>query len=229
MPDPVSGTIIGSTVIGAASSSSAARTQARAAQAGIDAQERMFNRQVELQEPWRQAGVNALAKLQGMADYTPFGMDQFQQDPGYAFRLSQGQKALERSASARGGLLGGSTGGALQRFGQELGSQEYQNAFNRYQTERAAKLAPYMTMAGYGQGATNQLTGAAGQYGANAADLITGAGAAQARGMVGLANAAAGGTSQYLNYLGNQNLANALRRADGSPSNADIERMYLGG
>lgn len=209
--------IIGSAVLGAAASQSAASKQARAAQAAQDAQERMFNRQVELQEPWRQAGVNALAKLQGMADYTPFGMDQFQQDPGYAFRLSQGQKALERSAAARGGLLGGATGGALQRYGQELGSQEYQNAFNRYQTERAAKLAPYMTMAGYGQGATNQLAGAAGQYGANVGNLMTGAGAAQAAGQVGAANALAGGVSQYMNYQGQQNLINALQNRGNYP------------
>jgi hypothetical protein len=48
-------------------------------------------------------------------------------------------KALERSAAARGNLLSGSTLKGVQRFGQDLASQEYQNAFNRYQVERAAK------------------------------------------------------------------------------------------
>jgi len=207
--------IIGSALVGAAASSSSASKQARAAQAAQDAQERMFNRQVELQEPWRQAGVNALAKLQGAADYTPFGMAQFQADPGYGFRLEQGQKALERSAAARGGLLGGSTGGALQRYGQDLASQEYQNAFNRYQAERQARLGPLQSLAGLGQTAAQTLGGQAGAYGANTANLLGSAGAAGAAGQIGMANALAGGVSQYLNYQGRQNLLDALRTPQG--------------
>lgn len=208
--------ILGSAVLGAASSRSASRTQAKAAQAGIDAQREMFERQVELQEPWRQAGVNALAKLQGAVDYTPFGMSQFQQDPGYAFRLAEGQKALERSAAARGGLLSGATGGALQQYGQNLASQEYQNAFNRYQAERAARLGPLQSLAGVGQTAAQTLGGQAGAYGANMANLLGSVGAARAAGNIGMANALAGGVSQYLNYQGQQNLLNALRGGGGS-------------
>lgn len=208
--------ILGSAVLGAASSRSASRTQAKAAQAGIDAQREMFERQVELQEPWRQAGVNALAKLQGAVDYTPFGMSQFQQDPGYAFRLAEGQKALERSAAARGGLLSGATGGALQQYGQNLASQEYQNAFNRYQAERQARLGPLQSLAGVGQTAAQTLGGQAGAYGANMANLLGSVGAARAAGNIGMANALAGGVSQYLNYQGQQNLLNALRGGGGS-------------
>ena len=215
MADPVSGSILGSAVIGGAASRSASRTQAKAAQAGIDAQREMFERQVELQEPWRQAGVNALAKLQGAVDYTPFGMSQFQQDPGYAFRLAEGQKALERSAAARGGLLSGATGGALQQYGQNLASQEYQNAFNRYQAERAARLGPLQSLAGVGQTAAQTLGGQAGAYGANMANLLGSVGAARAAGNIGMANALAGGVSQYLNYQGQQNLLNALRTPQG--------------
>lgn len=207
--------IIGSALIGAAASSSSASKQARAAQAGIDAQRQMFERQVELQEPWRQAGVNALAKLQGAADYTPFGMAQFQADPGYGFRLEQGQKALERSAAARGGLLGGATGGALQRYGQDLASQEYQSAFNRYQAERQARLGPLQSLAGVGQTATNALSSAGGQYASNVGNLMTDAGAARAAGYMGGANAVGRGVSQYLGYSSDQNLVNALRTPQG--------------
>jgi hypothetical protein len=87
-------------------------------------------------------GLNALARIQaGIAPggefARPFTMDQFQADPGYAFRLSEGQKALERQAAARGGLISGSALKAASRFGQEMGSQEFQNAFARAQTERA--------------------------------------------------------------------------------------------
>jgi hypothetical protein len=96
-----------------------------------------------------------------------FGTDQFQQDPGYAFRQAEGLKGLERSASARGGVLSGSALKNIQRFGQDLASQEYQNAFNRAQTERAARLNTLGGLSASGQSASNVMTGAAGQLGSN--------------------------------------------------------------
>jgi hypothetical protein len=153
--------------------------------------------------------MRALGKLESAADYTPFGMQQFQQDPGYAFRLSEGQKALDRQAAARGGLISGGALKAATRFGQEMGSQEYTNAFNRYQTERGARLNPLQSLAGVGQTSVNQL-GAAGQNYANAAGQALGAaGQAQASGYMGMANAASGGLGQYLNY-GQQQQQNSL-------------------
>lgn len=52
-------------------------------------------------------------------------------DPGYKFRLSQGQEALDASAAARGGLSSGAAQKALMRYGQDLGSQEYGAAYGR--------------------------------------------------------------------------------------------------
>lgn len=144
----------------------AAGISAQAAREALGLQRQMYEEGVARQQPWLQAGQNALAKLATASEYTPFGMQQFQQDPGYAFRMSEGMKALERSAAARGGLLSGATGKALQRYGQDLGSQEYMNAFNRYQTERAARLNPLQSLAGVGQTAANTLGG----YGQNYAN-----------------------------------------------------------
>ena len=224
--------ILGSAVLGAASSRSAAKSQERAAGRAADLQQEQFDRQVELQAPWRQAGERALNKLEGASEYTPFGMDQFQADPGYGFRFAQGQKALERSAAARGGLISGNTGGALQQFGQGLASQEYQNAFNRYQAERQARLGPLQSLAGVGQTSINAL-GQAGQNYASGMGEAMGAGAqARASGYMGTANAISGGVGQYMGYQQNQATNSLLQRAlggGGSPSNADIERMYLGG
>lgn len=201
--------IIGSAVLGAASSRSGANTQAGAANRAADLQQQQFERQVELQEPWRKAGINALGKLESASDYTPFGMDQFQADPGYAFRLSEGQKQLDRQAAIRGGQISGSALKAAARYGQEMGSQEYTNAFNRYQTERNARLNPLQSLAGVGQTATNQL-GAAGQSMASGVGEALGAGAqARASGYMGMANAASGGLGQYLNY-GQQQQQNSL-------------------
>lgn len=143
----------------------AAGMQAAAADRAIALQREMFNKQLELQEPYRKAGEQALNKLIPLSDYQKFGMDQFQADPGYAFRLSEGQKALERSAAARGGLMGGATGKALLRYGQQMGSQEFANAFNRYQTEREAQLNPLQSLAGVGQTSSNRLGETAGTFG----------------------------------------------------------------
>lgn len=150
----------------------AAEQSAAASRYATDLQRQMWEAQQAQQKPWLQAGETALNKLIPLAtQYTPFGMSQFQQDPGYAFRLGEGQKALERSAAARGGLLSGATGKALVNYGQQAGSQEYQNAFNRYQTERTNQLQPLQSLAGVGQTSANTLGQAAGAYGANVGNL----------------------------------------------------------
>ena len=145
----------------------AANISAQGAREALALQQRMYEESVARQQPWLQAGQGALNQLVPLAtNYQRFGMNQFQADPGYAFRLSEGMKALERSAAARGGLLGGATGKALQRYGQEMGSQEYMNAFNRYQAERNAQLNPLQSLAGIGQTSANTL----GTYGQNMAN-----------------------------------------------------------
>jgi hypothetical protein len=201
--------ILGAAVLGGLAANQAGRTQAGAANRAADLQQSQFERQIELQAPYRQAGERALNKLEGASDYTPFGMQQFQQDPGYGFRLSEGQKALDRSAAARGGLISGGALKAAQRYGQEMGSQEYNNAFNRYQTERNAQLNPLQSLAGVGQTATNQLGQAGQNYATNAGQALGAAGQAQASGYIGMANAAAGGLGQYMNY-GQQQQQNSL-------------------
>jgi hypothetical protein len=114
--------IIGSALVGSASSGSAARTQASAANRAADLQREQFERQTELQAPFREAGVRALPELETASRYTPFGMKQFTADPGYGFRLAEGQKALDRQAAARGGLISGAALRGAQRYGQEMGS-----------------------------------------------------------------------------------------------------------
>jgi hypothetical protein len=138
-------------------------------------------------------------------------MQQFQQDPGYAFRLKEGQQALDRSAAARGGLISGGALKAAARYGQEMGSQEYTNAFNRYQAERQARLNPLQSLTGMSQTTANTL-GAAGQnMASNVGEAQQNAAAARASGYVGQANALTGGLNTYLNYQNSQNMVNAMR------------------
>lgn len=205
--------ILGSAIVGGLASRSAAKSQARAADRAADLQQEQFEREIELQAPWREAGERALGKLETASEYTPFGMSQFQQDPGYGFRLAEGQKALERQAAARGGLISGGALKAAQRYGQEMGSQEYTNAFNRYQTERQARLGPLQSLAGVGQTAVNQLGQAGQQYATGAGEALTSGAAARASGYVGGANALTQGLGSYLNYSQNQQLLNRLAPA----------------
>ena len=212
MPWMIAAAVVGSSLIGSSASKKAASTQADAANRAADLQMQQFERQVELQEPWRQAGITALNKLTPLAtEYTPFGMQQFQQDPGYAFRMQEGMKALERSAAARGGLLSGGMLRGAQQYGQGLASQEYMNAFNRYQAERNARLNPLQSLAGVGQTATNQLGQAGQAMASNVGQALGAAAQARASGYIGGANALTQGLGTYLNYSQGQNFLNALR------------------
>ena len=150
----------------------AADTSAAVSREAIDLQRKMYYEGVARQQPWLQAGQIALNKLVPEAtNYQNFGMEQFKQDPGYAFRMSEGMKALENSAAARGGLLSGATMKGIQRYGQDMASQEYMNAFNRYQVEREARLNPLQSLAGVGQTTANALAAGGQGFAGNANQL----------------------------------------------------------
>lgn len=234
----VGGAILGGAYLSSSAAKSAAKTQAGAAGAATDAQRDIFERQVELQEPFREAGLagqNRLLELLGIggkkgaqgygryatADFTPANF-LANQDPGYAFRMSEGMKGLERSAAARGGLLSGSALKGITRYGQGLASDEYQNAFNRYQTSRANTLNPFQSLAGVAQSSANTLTGAAGQFGQQMGSNIIGAGNAAAAGQIGQANAISQGLGQGLNFYQGQQYINALR----GPEGPELLNMY---
>lgn len=207
----VAGATLASGYMSSKASKSAASTQAAAADRAAELANQQFQQTRQDQMPWLKAGEQALNKLIPMTDYTKFGMDQFTADPGYGFRFSEGQKALERNAAARGGFMSGAALKAATRYGQEMGSQEYQNAFNRYQTERNAALNPLQSLAGVGQTTATNLGTAGAANAANVGNLMTGGAAAQAAGQVGQANALTGGLSTYLNYSQNNALLNALQ------------------
>jgi hypothetical protein len=218
--------IAATALTGADAAKSAAQTQADSAREANELLYKMYQEQKGLQEPFRGAGVTAqnrlldllgLSKNAGAEGYgryaKDFGMSDFTADPGYAFRLSEGQKALERNAAARGGLISGGALKAATRYGQDMGSQEYQSAFNRYQTNRTNQLAPLGSLLSSGQAAASNQAAAAGNYGTQAGGNITGAGAATAAGQVGSTNALTNALSSYLNYSSGQNLADAIRKS----------------
>lgn len=202
-----------------------ARTQSDAAQRAIDLQERINQQQTALNAPFYSAGVtgqNRLLDLLGLSGNKgatgygkyaqDFSMGDFQQDPGYAFRLSEGQKALERSAAARGGLISGGAMKAATKYGQDMGSQEYQNAYNRYQTNRANQLNPLGSLAQSGQAAANFQSGNLGSYGTMVGNLIGQQGQSQAAGQIGMGSTLGNAINTGISAYQNNALLEALRR-----------------
>jgi len=234
----VAGAVVGSALIGGSAAKSAAKTQSAAADRAAELQNEQFQQTRQDYAPYREAGYNALAELQRTAGNVPgafkFGAGDYQADPGYAFRLSEGQKALDRQAAARGGLISGGALKAAQRYGQEMGSQEFQNAYNRaftgYGTEVARENQLYnrqAALAGIGQTATGQVAQAGQNYANTAGNLMTGGAAAQAAGQVGMANAITGGLGTYLNYSQGNALTNALRGGGYGGNYAAVTNPYF--
>lgn len=169
--------------VAGAASDRAAELQRETAQEQLALQQRMYEEGVTRQQPYYQAGTNALARMQAEYANMPAaftGKVDLGQDPGYAFRLKEGQQALDRQAAARGGLISGGALKAATRYGQEMGSQEYGNAYNRALTKYNADVNRETTgynrlaaMSGTGQTAANTI-GAAGQNYATGAGNIAG-------------------------------------------------------
>jgi len=132
-------------------------------------QQGVYDQALQFLAPYLAAGgqgISTLADLlkSGGEFNHAYGMADYQQDPGYEFRLAEGQKALERSAAARGGLQSGGTLKALTRYAQGVASDEYQRAFDRYQADRAARFGMLSGLAGFGQQATGQAINAGENY-----------------------------------------------------------------
>lgn len=219
-------------------STQAASIQAAAAQKALDLQERLAKEQVLRNAPYSEAGItaqNRMLDLMGlstrtgaagynsanqpysMAGFDPnslmrnFGASDFQTDPGYSFRLSEGLKALDRQAAARGGMMSGAALKAAGRYGQDVASQEYGNAFNRFQTNRASQAGLFTDA--YNRDRTRQLdefsrlgglmtsgqnaaagTGASqAAFGSNAANLMSQGAQAMGQGVLGAGQATAAG------------------------------------
>ena len=220
----VAGSAIAGGLIASSGARSAAQTQADAANRSADLQATSLDKQLALQEPYRQAGLtgqNRLLELLGLggnanaAGYGKYGRDfsmaDYQADPGYQFRLSEGLKQLGHQAAGRGGLISGQTMTGLQDYAQNSASQEYNNAFNRYQTNRANQLQPLGNLMSSGQAAASNQAGANANYATNAGNAYMAAGQANAAGQLGAANTLANGLGTAAStYLNQQNFNNWL-------------------
>ena len=180
-------------MIGADASKSAAKTQAKSAKDANKLIWDMYQQNRDDSMPWLTAGKGAVGQLSDLtkegSDYMRgFNMSDFQADPGYQFRMDEGQKALERSAAANGNLNSGATLKALSRYGQDYASNEYNNAYNRWNNDHATTWNRLSSLAGMGQTQSAQLGNWGQQTGQVMGNNIIGAGNATAAGKIGAAN-----------------------------------------
>lgn len=204
----------------AQSADKAAKLQSESAREALALQKQMYEEGVKRQQPFYDAGVagqNRLVTLLGLGGdpnaegygslMKSFSMDDFRADPGYNFRMKEGLKSLDATAAARGGLISGNALRAAQQYGQDLGSQEYMNAYNRYQTNRANIIDPLQKQAGQGGTVATTLGSAGAGYASGAGNTM----------MTSAAN------------IGNLNVAAGNARASGYTGSADAWNRALGG
>lgn len=132
--------------------------------------------QNDLLNPWAQTGTKSMTSLANN-DF----MNNWQQDPGYQFRLDEGNKAINAAASARGLGNSGATMKALARYGQDYATGEYDKVYNR-NYNRLSQLA------GFGQDATNSMVNASANYGNSVSNNYMGLGNANAAAQVAQSN-----------------------------------------
>ena len=181
---PAAASLIGGSMQ-AGAAENAANTTAAATRDQIALQRKMYNENVARQKPFYEAGVNALPGYvsgiqRGGELVAGPTMSQLQFDPGYAFRLTKGLEALDKSAAARGGLLSGNQLRGVTQYGQDLASQEFGNAYNRFIGEQATRRNALAGLVGQGQTTANTIGNAGSTYASNAGNLAMNQAANQA-------------------------------------------------
>ena len=225
--------ILGSSIIGALGSNSAAQTQSAGQQQAAQTQQNMFNTVQANSQPFMQAGYGATTSLQnlmGIGSSTtggaPGGTDpstglpngylaqtfnptqaQLNQYPGYQFALQTGDQAIQNQSTPGAGALSGQTLKSLMNFNQQTANSNYQNYFNQFQTQQSNVYNRLAAIAGLGQNAAAGVGNNGATIGSGIASAQAAAGTSAAAGTVGATNAISGGmnTLAGLMYLNNTN------------------------
>lgn len=206
---------IGGSLISANATSNASKgaadAQVASTQAADQTQLQMFNQTQTNLQPWMTSGGNALTALNsyegvnanGTINPNAPGQTPFSYTPsaGLNASIQAGDQSVLNNASAVGGVNSGNTLRALQSVGQ---GATYQDYWNQYNAQTAAKQQQYQNLynlSSSGQNAAASLGG----FGSNAANQISanqiGAGSAQASGIVGAGNALSGAINNASPYL----------------------------
>jgi hypothetical protein len=184
---------IGGALLGGASARKQAEAKARALAQARGEVTSAYNTSKGYYDPYYQTGTaasNRLAELMGIGGNAGaegygslmknFSMADYQQDPGYQFRLQEGLKQLGRTSAARGGALSGATLKGTQNYAQNLASQEYGNAYDRYMAQQQNRYNMLSGQQGVGYRAGGALSDLSQNYGTNMANFSMGQGAIDA-------------------------------------------------
>lgn len=215
----IAGAVVGSALVGAYSAHKSAGAQAEAANNAAQAQsassdqslalqEKLFNKQVDLNQPWQDQGLASLKNYANNPAFK-FSYNDMTADPGYQFRTQQGVDALDMSAASRGKLLSGAQDKALTQYGQGQASNEYQNAYARSLQDYNTNQNTQLNIANIGRGAAGQTQDAMQNYSTGAGNTMMAQGNALAQGYIGAGNAYAQGM-QGVGQSVNQGVGNYM-------------------
>ena len=163
--------------------------------------------------PWRKAGTDALGQLQTKIAAGP---GEFEESPGYQFRLGEGQKAIERGAAARGGALSGAAVKAGMRYGQDFATKDYDNFLRRYYDS----MQPLERMSGQGMEAARGMGQFSMQGARQADDARSRGGDARFRATQGMAGATRYGGESLAGGI--MNAANIMAAQQASRTQKDV-------
>ena len=182
----------------------AAAENAAATRYAADINKQMFDITNENLRPYREQGQLTLKDLMTrMPELTRgYTAEDFNQgiDPGYQFRLAQGQKALENQYNRGGGLISGNVMQGMQDYTQGQASQEFANAFGRNTTTQTNIFNRLKGIADMGLGATGTTAEAATRTGESMGSAAIAGGQAQAAGQIGQARAYGNTLQGMANY-----------------------------
>lgn len=184
---PIAASLLGSSMQADAATSAADATNAQN-QKALDLQEKIYRENVARQQPFLDTGTEFFNKLADLHRNPASGNAMMQMDPGYGFRLSEGLKALDRQAAARGGLISGGALKAAQRYGQNFASNEFGNAYNRLASLANTGPRAAGVVSDLGTNFANSATNVYGQMGQNTGNSMLASGSAYSNGLGGVAN-----------------------------------------
>lgn len=230
--------LVGGVIAGSASQN-AANTEAGAANAATGAQEQMFGTEQQNEQPYIQAGDQALSQIQGNmgAWNQPFTMNDFEnQSPEYGFDLSQGLAGEQSAEAAQGAEYGTGTISAMNNYAQNMALNSYNSAFQNYQTQIQNSYSRLAGVAQIGQSAAAGINSNATAVGGNIGNNIVGAGNASAAGQVGTANAVTGAIGTGANGAlmasilggGNGQTSQAISGAFNNPNTPQLSMPQMG-
>lgn len=202
----------GTAAVGAGAAYMGSREIAKGAERGTDVTWDMYQQTRADQAPWLAAGKENLATLNELMKTGYFERPfEFKEEPGYQFRLGEGEKAISRGAAARGDFFSGRAGKELARYGQDYASNEFAAAYGREMSERTQRYNRLAGISGTGQTAAAQL----GTQGAYTGNVLAGqygrAGAARASGYTDVANVLTGAAGSYMGYRQSKDLLSAIK------------------